>query len=225
MSTDVIGSQSNDQEEELMKFTTVKAEPKPFSFSLRDNAEYAAVEDRIRDESAELEVWKQERSKMIEGTTRAQLAERKRSRGEQLWHGNAPPPVEPDLKAELAALNKSIAEREETLEYGRSVLEGLRLSLSEECCKEDLPEYSTILQWKARAASELAAASRAEREFREKRIAAGILFALFIRPMVFLGGALRLDEPESHISMFLRELVEYKYLTPREARELGLIDR
>jgi hypothetical protein len=94
---------------------------------------------------------------------------------------------------------------------GREI-ERLRDRLSKEICATLRSHHHQLALRIAKAMKELAAASAEEHDFRKDLEDDGIRVSAWLRPMEYtkLG---RIEEPESHVSHYLREAEEFGYPT------------
>jgi hypothetical protein len=172
----------------------------------RVEAELAAVEVEIR----ELEA------------ARLSAADPRQARAEALLRGEEPNPFNPSAEVNrLTVLRVRRNDLRRALELGERNVATAKSAASREVVPQYVEQHRDLVRDICAKAVALSRAHQAETDFRRALTDAGYLISSWVRPMPYTGHVLRVDEPWSSVNIYLKEALEYGFITPSDLAELS----
>jgi hypothetical protein len=189
--------------------------------SLERDPRYVAANAKLRELQAELASLEKERSDIHEGIS--SLAQRKadalEAEAQALLSGEKAPAANEraQLTDSLGEVEHKIAVRRHAIDMQKREVERLECEVSNAISKDLLPTHRANVRGMAFAALEMEKACRREVGLRDDLRQKGVRFTGTLRPMSIRGFDTR--DPNSLLSRFLLECVEYDFLSASELPE------
>lgn len=144
------------------------------------------------------------------------------SRAEALLRGEVIAAFEPENEQKvLAALRTRRNDLTKALELGKKAILEARAAASMELVPQFIERHRALVKRVCLAAVALSLAHQEECDLRHALEAAGYSSSSFLRPMPYTGHVLRVDEHWSSVNLYLKEALDYHFLTRAEVKELS----